>query len=291
MFKKRRFKGPLYHTEHSWRTPPAGGLYPRVRTVLLGGCLLTALIVAGGALGYSRLLTIEFVDINAEGGIDEQEARAYVFAQMERARFGFLPQKNILFFSGTSLKEDLAQRFALDAVSVSKRLPHTVRVSVKGKPFRLLFLREGRVLDIASDGSISVDLTEDRWYGQPSVAYARALAASSSPASVPLPPEEMDAPIVMGLSEAPSAETAAFVRALFVEVAARGYHPMYFTLHPDNQTLEMNVREGWRVLFTLLEGVKEQVSNTQIILDTYFKDGRKNLEYIDVRFDNRVFYK
>lgn len=290
MMRIRRFSARSYR-DHTSRHADPPGLFPRVQTLLIGGCAIIAVIVLGGTLLYARMFTIEFIDITATGGIDEQSVRSYAFEQMDTARFVLFPQKNIFFFSTAELSHTIAKRFAVDMIQITKRLPHTIHVRIEGKPFRILALRDNRVLDLARDGSVSIDLTEDHSFRQSSVIYARTLSGALSPDAVVPPKEDPDAPIVRGNGEGLTAEALTFITQLFAMVSERGYHPLYFTLYHESPTLEMKTREGWRVLFSLLEDAEKQRDNTQIILDTYFKDSRAALDYIDVRFDNRVFYK
>jgi len=48
--------------------------------------------------------------------------------------------------------------------------------------------------------------------------------------------------------------------------------------------------EGWKIYFEPKVGLREQVNNLFLVLREKFSD-RTKLEYIDLRFGNRVFYK
>lgn len=258
-----------------------------------------AVVAAGAFLFFSRFFTIEFVDVQAQGGFDQSAVRAVVFAQMDHSRFWLFGQKNILLFSGAELKTELARRFVVDAVNVTKRLPHTIRVSLTGKPFRLLYVGEGKVFDLASDGSVSADFSDSAGDGQPAILYARALAHDPTTPAVLKKSDIIDAPIVRAEPNTNSVGTSAyldpsvvlFIRDVFARSRTSGYQPLFFSLSGETPLVRMKTREGWDVLFSKIEPAERQVDAVGVIVQKLRAEERTRLEYIDVRFGNRAFYK
>lgn len=51
-------------------------------------------------------------------------------------------------------------------------------------------------------------------------------------------------------------------------------------------------KEGWEIYFKLDDSVNEQAENLKLVLEQKIPpENRKNLEYIDLRFGNRIFFK
>ncbi|MEK7122703.1 MAG: hypothetical protein AAB855_02500 [Patescibacteria group bacterium] len=258
-------------------------LFPRVRILLTIGCVgIGSLMLV--SLFFSQLFTIEFVDIDAVGGIDVQATRGVVFDQMERTRFWVFPQRNVLVFSRNELEDELGKRFVLRSLSIKKKLPKTIQLALSGEPFRLLHITEGRILDRAPDGGIAADLTERRNDAGVSVEIARKIAGFPSESK-----ELPDVPIVKG-DRPLDAETIDFVRSAFERAQTSGYKPFYFDLG-EEPTITLHTAEGWAILLSSLDSPATQFSHVAEILDKHFKQERKGLNYIDVRFDNRVYYK
>ncbi len=55
--------------------------------------------------------------------------------------------------------------------------------------------------------------------------------------------------------------------------------------------LRVNTNEGWHVLFDRSRDLKNQLEALKLVLEEKIKEERKNLEYIDLRIENRVYYK
>lgn len=55
--------------------------------------------------------------------------------------------------------------------------------------------------------------------------------------------------------------------------------------------LRVDTNEGWYILFDSSRDFKNQLQALRLVLEEKIKDGRKKLEYIDLRIENRVYYK
>jgi len=64
-----------------------------------------------------------------------------------------------------------------------------------------------------------------------------------------------------------------------------------FTIGPTTQDdLKVDTNENWYILFDYSIDIKEQVEALELILEKEI-DNRENLEYVDLRIKNRVYYK
>jgi cell division septal protein FtsQ len=63
----------------------------------------------------------------------------------------------------------------------------------------------------------------------------------------------------------------------------------YVNITKEN-TIELVTKEGWSVLFSL-ENNKSELNNLKLILEKIGGEKIKNLDYIDLRFGDRIYYK
>jgi len=60
----------------------------------------------------------------------------------------------------------------------------------------------------------------------------------------------------------------------------------------NHQRVNIKTLEGWEVYFNLLDDVSQQVFNLDLVLkEKISSEERGNLEYVDLRFGNQVYYK
>ncbi len=70
-----------------------------------------------------------------------------------------------------------------------------------------------------------------------------------------------------------------------------GFKVLDFTIESDVlKDLKVNTNEGWYILFDGLRDLKSQLEALRLVLEEKIEE-RKDLEYIDVRIENRVYYK
>lgn len=65
-----------------------------------------------------------------------------------------------------------------------------------------------------------------------------------------------------------------------------------FSLDAEQKKLDVLTKEGWKALFNFNSNMDSQIFNLQTVLKEQIpSDKRKSLDYIDLRFGNKVFYK
>lgn len=65
-----------------------------------------------------------------------------------------------------------------------------------------------------------------------------------------------------------------------------------FIIETDTlKDLKVDTNEGWYIVFNRGRDLKNQLQALTLVLEEKIKEGRKNLEYIDLRIENRVYYK
>lgn len=70
-----------------------------------------------------------------------------------------------------------------------------------------------------------------------------------------------------------------------------GFKVLDFTIESDVlKDLKLNTNEGWYILFDGSRNLKSQLEALRLVLEEKIEE-RKDLEYIDLRIENRVYYK
>jgi len=65
-----------------------------------------------------------------------------------------------------------------------------------------------------------------------------------------------------------------------------------FVIEKDGtKDFRLDTNEGWYILFDGSRDLESQIMALRLVLEEKIKEARKNLEYIDLRIENRVYYK
>ena len=70
-----------------------------------------------------------------------------------------------------------------------------------------------------------------------------------------------------------------------------GLRVLDFIIEDEDNDLKINTNEGWYLLFDKTRDFKNQLDDLRLVLTEKIKGERKNLEYIDLRIENRAYYK
>ncbi|MDP2630339.1 MAG: hypothetical protein Q8P56_02930, partial [Candidatus Uhrbacteria bacterium] len=257
-----------------------------------GGLLLGIVYL----LFISPVCTIEFVNVKAPEGIDPTAVRSVVFDQMHAPRYRFFSQKNIFLLSERELEANLKNQFLVDSFTLKRKPPHTVEIVFSGKPFRMLWVSGQSVYDVSSEGILA------RVVDPLSPIASAALSRRDGPSrmndkkkvkertDIPIVVYDGSEPAVVGVSVI-SPEMLVFVLDAWRLFDQSGIHPAYSTLEKNNPTIRFVTTEGWSVLLSAIGDPGAQLNHVRQVLDRSFKTKRVGLQYIDARFENRVYYK
>ncbi len=245
---------------------------------------------------FSRTFIIEYVDIQSVNAIDASSVRAVVFEQMEEGRFFFFPQKNIFIFSKKQLEKTLNEKFFIHSLAIKKKIPHTLSLSMDAKAFRLIWLNNEAAFDVDSEGNLfrvieggTASFSRIRTHG-PFVRDSQASKEADMMAGVPIVYDETLQKSVIG-TKVLSRDAVLFIQDAYALFVSSGYKPRYVITRTGDPTVQIIMEEGWRVLLSILEPVRPQYDHVQTVMAHTIKNNRSSLNYIDARFDNRVYYK
>ncbi|MBI4268392.1 hypothetical protein HY627_00985 [Candidatus Uhrbacteria bacterium] len=273
----------------------------------VGLCAAIVCVCAGALYGFffARFFSLDYIDVSVKGDIDASRIRSVLFRQMEGRRF-FVPQKNMFAFDIRSAKQVLSDVFVIEDLSIRKELPNTLRISVRGKPFRALWLTNGRLYDITTRGTIAQEVTASQIDFFPSALLRRLSPNGSSTTalgapSVPYTPEQEDAqvPIIVDAKNEPiqtedsvfSRDQLSTVLALSDAIHQSGVHYDYLKTTRGSTDMRVVTNEGWEIVTTLREDPVSQMALLSKVIREKIKNNRKKLQYVDVRFGNRVYYQ
>lgn len=254
----------------------------RARRFFIASAVL--IVIAGLAWGVWRVLAsarlaISDVEVMGTSRIGPDAIRDAVRDDLAGRVWLILPRNNYFFVSSVAIQEDLRNRFPQAAdVSVEKIFPNTIRVSI----------RERRLWGVycASQSATST----------PSACFyidnqGSAFQEFSSIAGFLLP-------VVWGMASTSVGAQAVVPEAIrFFDDARRvlasiNATPIALRMSnaiPDDVIL--NLSEGWDIRVTRRRVVDEWFSILKTLLDKEVGVNRSRLEYVDLRFGQKVFYK
>jgi len=193
-------------------------------------------------------------------------------------------------FSSKDLEKTLNDHFDAQSLRIRKKFLHVLSITGEIKPFHLLMVVQGGVYDMSSKGIVLRQLEAQsrnalttralQAHGKDQTRFSGEPVIFFDDVTQPQP----GAQVV-------SRDTLTLAVKIFQLCSDGGLKPLYLSMKKDDPTIEVTTQEGWRIIFTQLDDGERQYNDARIVLAKYFSKDRKGLHYIDVRFDNRVYYQ
>lgn len=231
-------------------------------------------------LFFSPFMIISKIEAFGALTIGDSAIEKKIIAEMEKKYFSFLKKNNFILFSKKRIVNALKDEFIkIDTVEIVKKFPDKIRVSVKEK--RITFVLCGGESCFAIDDA--------------GLAYAPADFEGNrlGENELPIIRDESKKIINQG-SEALAVDYAEFVLDIRDKLQNELNIDLEREIHTPNIAsgdIRMMTREGWRIMLDNNIPAAKEIEMLRVTLNKIDAEKRKDLDYIDLRINNKVFYK
>jgi len=248
--------------------------------------LFLAIIAAGGLfyfIFYSPYFTIKNIKISGLEKISESEIRDIINSQINSRKIFIFKQNNIFIFDENSIKNKIDSKYALDSLKMEKGLPGNLSFEIKEKTPVIIWKTGDKYYFVDKDGIIIREIPEgeswDNGMDQPGSRIAVAFDENNEPAAI-------KETILTG-------ETVQAIAKLQNNLfGVTGLLISNFrTTKYINSTIKSLTNEGWEIYFSAINDLNAQIEKLKLFLNEKKPEDRQGLEYVDLRFPDRVYYK
>ena len=254
--------------------------------------IVPILLLFGVFFLMSRVFEIANIEVIDSQTIEKKQIISMLDDQLTKKRWLLLNQNNLFFFSKNQFAKDFKKNFPLVKVDIIKRIPNTlvIRVEENLAPFywqdnsgKYYVNNTGKILRPADTGQLIVDNESGK------ASMIRFMTTTSQYPSVV--DVSSGGSISVG-SQVLDEENVDFIRQLTERVKdLADFEINQFKMEGgDSLDIILETSEGWLIYFRLTEPLDQQFNKLLLILSQKIND-RSNLDYIDLRFGEKVFYK
>ena len=247
--------------------------------------IIFLLALLGGAvyfIFYSSYFSIKNINISGLERINYEEMRGVVETQMAEQRFFIFKQNNIFVFDENAVGKKINDKYALKAFSIDKRLPEALIISVEERSPALIWKTAEKYYIADWDGTIIREITPEEVSGylpnQPGANMA--LVFDDSNESVGFKDKILSGEIVLAISN------------LETNIPATGLTISNFKVANKNDpVIKCLTGEGFEVYFSAVGDLNAQLEKLKTFLKEKKPEDREALQYVDLRFTDRIYYK
>ncbi len=238
--------------------------------VMVGGGLITLLF-------FTKLFDVRSVEVHASSLIPATDVEQKAWEVLNSRVFGIPRKNNILFFSPQKIGPALLKAFPrIDSVDIRRSSLHKLVIMVHERVAAGLWCLSGQ--------------GQCFYYDADGIAFSE-IASTSGFLFVPVN-DARDRTIEIGHPIAPDFWRYDILEAKKI-LQFGGLNASQFMIpHDSFNEFDVQVAEGWSILYSTDFDINRQTNNLLAFLkEKITPDQRKKLDYIDLRVEDRIYYK
>ncbi|MBI4592353.1 hypothetical protein HY733_02810 [Candidatus Uhrbacteria bacterium] len=264
-YQSRQYRNPHLHSRTSipWKT----------LTGVLAGCLLILGFVT--FLFTNELFRITHVDVSGVESIDTSILETTITEYLHERAFLVFRRSNQFLFSSDDLSRSLEEQFALASNSMSLQ-GGTLFIHLEERSSNLFWKTSDRLYVVDLEGIVVREVThpEDPILQQELPVFIDVNGLEVTIGSQVLTSTEVDAAFEL------------FMHLNELEIAFQ-----YLELDRlAGKWVKLVTDQGYSILLDLTGNINEQIQNLSIVLQEQVEDP-STLEYIDLRFGDKIYFK
>jgi cell division septal protein FtsQ len=249
--------------------------------IFVGIMAISFLGVTVYVLFFSNFLAIKKIDIQDTGRINPEEVKGRVYQMLSGKYLSFLPKNNIILVQKNAISQDLIGDFKLiKSLKIEKDFPNSLAILIMEKNPMLLLRSNGKDYVIDEKG-IAYDRSdfESDFLNENSLLILEDKSGKNvKEKEEAIDPGYLD--FILSVREDLSRNLDISIRQLITAP----------NLISGDLSVETN--EGWKIFFNKEVGLVKEIEMLKAVLGGKIeKEKRQELEYIDLRTDNKVYYK
>ncbi|MFH1597715.1 MAG: hypothetical protein ABIB97_01405 [Patescibacteria group bacterium] len=268
--KRSKFQNPLFPKKET------RGFF-NGRGQFYVGFFLIGLIYFSFFSGYFEITSVSISGLHY---LNDQEIRQVVDQFTQSRKFLVLPQNNLLLTDTENLKKEindsLQERFALNSLNVDKDYPSSLSVNISERIPSLAWVTNNIIYYLDLSGKATRRLEEDE---EIDTNFPKVYDLANQ--EISLNDQAVNSDMVKFVFEATEQLNSKLLEK------AESFHYQEVDL-PD---IWLRAESGWRIHLDSQQEVAKQIDDAVLIITEYFSDNTGNLDYIDVRLVDRVYYK
>jgi len=280
-FQKKSYKNPYFRLTKSKKTLKI----LRLPVIVLGVFCISYIIL------FSSVFSIDNIEIVGAKNSDALEIQKSIEKQMQSKRFFIFSQNNILFFNTKEAEQGIGGTFSLNEIGIRKKFLHSLEIHIQEKKASLVLLSNSRGYYIDEEGRVIAEINQQN-IEKTNFQNYDILRHKYISEDIPILIHPSGKPIQAGdeviqkkfLEKILNADNAINTKST-IEI-------LNYELHLDDFSLHAKTADGWNIYFSMHEAddIQQQVEKLILLYDTQI-DTTRTLDYIDLRFGDKVFFK
>ncbi len=261
---------------------------------------------------FSGLFNITEVHITGNSRIPTEEIEEVIANTLEYKSFGFIPNSSFVIANTVDISEVLKKRFPIEDIQVEKHFPHEMNIIIKEKVSTIIYDNGEMYGLVGLDGSV-VELIRavENHEWKDIIGKTVTSTADGVTSTIDIVVDQVHTPnttniygdrtkefpiiydkrtheVGKGLKVLKTEEVELLI-AWYNQIKNMDFGVAYFTIE-NNVDFYITTQDGWIVKTRFArQSAEDQVREIKLALQKI--ENAKSLSYIDIRYENRIYWK
>lgn len=272
-----------------------------IKSILIKFLIILILTGFGYALFFSSIFKVVKITVSGNISISADDIRQ-IAENIASEKVLKIFDNNLILIKTDTIEKAVLEKFnSVDSISISKKFPKTLEISIKEKPADILWCNRIKVEKVASlektlesnsEKAAGEDLSQDAsqcyFSDEANIIYKKAQGDTAGGVKI-----FKDDPINIG-DKITDEGVKNFIRSLANNFNSKtGLEFSYLYMPPiSSRELHLVTKGGWKIFFDLNRPAGDQLD----VLNSVWREAipesyKNNMEYIDLRVQDRVPWK
>jgi len=271
-----------------------------------------ALIITINVCIFHHYFFIQKIDVTGLQRINHDEFVNAVFGMVDYRKLLILPGKNYFLVNVNEIKSLLLLRFPIESVTVKKIFPHTIKIDILEKISTIIYDNGKQYSYVDKEGYLVEQLRlvgDNEWTEKKQITTStladgsikeeeKILERTHHPSIKNIKAEMGDYPIVYDARAKESTLNEQILEKKTVKGIFSWFNFLrkktniniaYFLINDDFNHSSIITSDGWELRVNLADEIDNQMAELEYLMKEKLKE--TNIEYVDLRFDNRVYWR
>jgi len=282
-FHKKNYRNPFFKRSKSGFRYLKDSQKNKMRLLRKRIFLVLFLATAAGwvwFLFYSPYFEIKKIEIFGLEKISESEIKEIIQSQIANYRFLIFRQKNIFWFDEKLAEKNINSKYVLTSLKINKKLPETIEIILEEKKPALIWKTGEKFYYADWNGIIIHELSQDE------------VSTVLNQKVMPLVYDENNQTLEIK-NEILTSQLVQFIVNLNNNLSKETTNLViegFKVVNKPNTIIKALANNGWQIYFTGSQDLDSQIKKLNLFLKEN-KEEKNIQEYIDLRFEDRVYYK
>ncbi|MBU1165092.1 FtsQ-type POTRA domain-containing protein [Patescibacteria group bacterium] len=273
-YQKKDLKNPFFQKKKK----------RNMKTWLISIVIFVFVVIGIRFITNSSKFIVTNIIVTGNETISENEIVNIASQQLEKHRYFLLSQNNIFFFDTDKLEKEITQLYILEDVGIRKDYFNTIRIELKETITSLVWLNDTNAYYLDLKG---IPFSEVKGSDENQENILRSQAMQQG---LPIIYDQNNTEVKIG-QKVISIEKIENILEINKLLAQNNIDIDYYQIDPEDDTnIFVTTLNGYKIYFSTKIVIISQINNLIALLSEKIENINE-IEYIDLRYGKKVFYK